>query len=262
MKEELKRAFSSPLFFLTMCVFFITLQGYALPSYFHSLTESIEYRESALALSLGGIFFGGAILLQPFCSPMAHAISHIDDQRSGMMQWSVLRSSVKKHVFRKILSSFLSSAVALGGAFALHALLWNLIAVPYDPVAFPEQEIAFSQEGLFYEWSNIAYALPIYIDITLGLAFTAGVWAVVALAVAVWVPDKLLAVTIPACIYHLWSGSLTFYLFGFRLISPSTLFNDWQTPSRIQEAVLAYGILLVISIIVYYIGVRRRSCYA
>lgn len=262
MREELKRAFFSPLFFLSMGIFFLTLQGYALPSFLSSLAEPIEYRESALALSLGGIFFGGAILLQPFCSPMAHSVSQVDDIRSGMMQWSVLRSSVRRHVLRKVLSSFLSAAIALGGAFAFHALLWNLVALPYNPVAFPEHQIVFSQEGLFYDWANVAHALPIYVDITLGLAFTAGVWAVVALAAAVWVPDKLLAVTIPACIYHLWSGSLTYYLFGFRLISPSTLFNDWQTASRIREAMIAYGILLMISIFVYYIGVKRRACYA
>lgn len=262
MKGEVRRAFSSPLFFLSMGIFFLTLQGYALPSFLSSLAESIEYRESALSLSLGGIFFGGAILLQPFCSPMAHAVSQVDDLRSGIMQWSVLRSSVGKHVFRKTLSSFLAAAIAIGGAFALHALIWNLIALPYNPSLYPEHRVYFSEESLFYSWARIAYAWPIYLDISLGLAFTAGVWSIVALAAAVWVPDKLLAVTIPACIYHLWSGSLTYYLFGFRPISPSTLFNDWQTPARIQEALIAYGVLLAVSLCVYYAGVKRRACYA
>lgn len=92
-------------------------------------------------------------------------------------------------------------------------------------------------------------------------SLSAGVWSITALAAAVWIPDKLLAVTIPACLYQLWSGGLIYHLFGVRLISPSTLFNDWQTPERVRQALIAYGVLLVISLAVYYAGVKRRACY-
>ena len=262
MRGEIKRAFTSPLFFLSMGVFFLTLQGYAVPSFLSFLAEPIEYRESALALSLGGIFFGGAILLQPFCSPMAHSVSQVDDLRSGMMQLSLLRSSVGSYVFRKVVSSFLASAVAMGGAFAIHALVWNIIGLPYQPNIYPEHQLPFAEESFFYNWANIAYALPIYVEISLTLAFTAGIWSVVALATAIWVPDKLLVVIIPAGIYYLWSGNLSYYLFGFRLISPGTLFNDWQTPARVQQAIIAYAIVLIISLFIYYVGVKRRACYA
>jgi hypothetical protein len=263
MKKELKRAFTSSMFFLSFFVFFLTLQGYALPTFINNLVnEPLEIRESALTLTLGGIFFGGAILLQPFCSPMAHAISQVDDLRSGILRWSVLRSSVVNYVARKAIVTFLSASLAIGGAFAIHSLLWNVLALPYNPLAYPNHEVPFAEETLFYAWSHIAYALPIYLQIMLGLAFSAGVWSVTALAAAVWVPDKLLAVTIPACIYQLWSGGLSYYLFGVRLISPSTLFNDWQTPERVKQALIAYGVLLVISLAVYYAGVKRRACYA
>lgn len=233
-----------------------------MPAFFSTLAEPAKYRESALALSLGSIFFGGAILLQPFCSPMAHAVSQVDDLRSGFMPWCVLRGSVRDYVFRKATTSFLAAATAIGGAFVLHAIVWNMVALPYDPVAYPEHAIGFASGSLFFAWAKIAYALPIYVEVTLGLAFTAGVWSVVSLAVSVWVPDRLLAVTIPACIYQLWSGSLTYYLFGFRLISPSTLFNDGQTPERIQDALIAYSVILLVSLLVYHAGVKRRSCYA
>ena len=75
-------------------------------------------------------------------------------------------------------------------------------------------------------------------------------------------PDKLLAVTVPACVYQLWSGGLSYYLFGVRLISPATLFNDGQTMDRVGEALLAYGVLFSLSLIVYYAGIKRRACYA
>ena len=258
MRKELTRAFKSPLFFLSAFIFFITLQGYSVPVF---LSEPAEYRESALALSLGGIFFGSAILLLPFCSPMAHSVSQVDDLRSGIMQWSVLRSSVNRYVLRKTVSTFLAAAVSLGGVFAIHALMWNLLAIPHDPITYPAHELPFSEDTLFYGWSRFAYALPIYVHISLGIALTSGVWSITALAVAIWVPDKLLAVTIPACIYQLWSGGLSYHLFGVRLISPSTLFNDWQTPERVRQALIAYGVLLAISLSVYYAGVKRRACY-
>lgn len=259
MKKELMRAFKSPLFFLSTLIFFISLQGYAIPVF---LSEPTEYRESALALSLGGLFFGSAILLLPFCSPMAHSVSQVDDLRSGILQWSVLRSSAGSYVTRKALASFWAAAAAIGGAFAVHVIVWNLLALPYDPIAYPNHEVPFREDTLFFAWAPLAHALPIYLHIMLGLAFSAGVWSIAALAAAVWVPDKLLAVTIPACIYQLWSGGLSYYLFGVRLISPSTLFNDWQTPDRIKQALIAYGVLLTISLIVYYAGVKRRACYA
>ena len=263
MKKELRRAFTSSMFFLSSFVFFLTLQGYALPTFINNLiSEPLEIRESALTLTLGSIFFGGAILLQPFCSPMTHAISQVDDLRSGIMRWSVLRSSVGSYVTRKALASFWAAAAAIGGAFAVHVIVWNLLALPYDPIAYPNHEVPFREDTLFFAWAPLAHALPIYLHIMLGLAFSAGVWSITALASAVWVPDKLLAVTIPACIYQLWSGGLSYYLFGVRLISPSTLFNDWQTPERVKQALIAYGVLLVISLAVYYAGVKRRACYA
>lgn len=263
MRKELKRAFSSPLFFLSAIVFFLCLQGYALPSFIQGCVyERLENRESALALSLGGFFFGGVILLLPFCAPMAHAVSQVDDLRSGMMQWCVLRSSVCKYVRNKMVSCFLASAVSMGGAFALHAILWNLLAVPYDPVMYPVHEIGFWEESFFSSWATIVHGLPIYIEICLGLAFSAGIWSVTALAAAVWVPDKLLVVTIPACVYHLWSGQLAYHLFGFKLPSPSTLFNDAQTVSSVLQALAAYGVLLALSTAVYYAGLKRRACHA
>ena len=262
MRKELIRAFKSPLFFLSAFIFFISFQGYSIPVFLSFLSEPAEYRESALALSLGGIFFGSAILLLPFCSPMAHSVSQVDDLRSGIMQWSALRSSVGSYVHSKAVSTFMAAAVSMGGAFAIHALMWNLLAIPYAPIAYPAHELPFSEETLFYGWSRFACALPVYIHISLGFALTSGVWSITALAAAVWVPDKLLAVTIPACIYQLWSGGLSYHLFGVRLISPATLFNDGQTPDRVKQALTAYGLLLAISLIVYYAGVKRRACHA
>lgn len=263
MKNEIKRAFTSPLFFLSMAVFFLCLQGFALPNFIHgNIMEPIEYRESALALTLGGIFFGGVLLLLPFCAPMAYATSQVDELRSSMMQWGILRGGVAKYALNKMVACFLASAASAGIAFAVHAVMWNLLAVPYDPVNFPVHEIGFYEESFFLKWSTISHGLPIFIEVCVGLAFSAGIWSIVALATSVWVPDKLLVVTIPACIYKLWGSALSFYIFGVWLPSPDTLFNDAQTIPTITSALIAYGIVLAISILAYYFGLKRRACHA
>lgn len=263
MRKEIKRAFTEPLFFLSMIILFLCLQGFALPSYISDVVnEPLEYRASALTLILGGVFFGGVIMLLPFCAAMAYATSQVDDIRSSMLHWSTLRGGVAKYALNKIVACFMASAVSAGAAFAFHAAMWHILALPYDPIAFPSHEIGFWSESFFAEWSNIQHGLPIIIEMTIGIAFASGAWSVVALATAVWMPDKLLTVVIPACVYKLWNANLTFYLFGFTLPSPDTIFNDAQSIQRNLECLLAYGILLVLATLIYYFGLKRRVCNA
>ena len=263
MRKEIRRAFTSPLFFLSVVVFFVCLQGYAVPAHVAGvLTEPIEYRQNAMMLTLGGIFFGGVILLLPFCAPMAHAVSQVDDIRSSMLQWAVLRSSVRAFARGKIVSCFLAAAASAGIAFAAHTALWHLLALPYDPALYPEHEIGFWTESFFSQWSTIHHGLPIFAEIWVGLMFSAGIWAVVALAAAVWVPDKMLVMTIPACIYKFWSSRLFYHLFRVSLPSPDTLFNDAQTVPHILAALAGYAAVLAVSIALYYAGLKRRTCYA
>ncbi|MEG2266288.1 MAG: hypothetical protein RSC68_18390 [Acinetobacter sp.] len=266
MKAELKRGFTSPLFFLSMAVLFLCLQGYSLPSYcnqwFGEGIEPLELRQSALSMTLGGIFFGGMLLLLPFCASMAYATIQVDDLRSSLMKWSVLRSSIRCYAARKITVAFLCGAIAAGLAFSIHASLWHLLTLPYDPLMYPNHEIGFWQDSFFLEWSTISNGLPMIIEIAFGLALTAGIWSVVALAVSIWVPDKLLVVIIPASIFKLWSANLSYYLFGFRLPSPDTLFNDAQTVQGDLQCLVAYSVLLLLAITVYFIGLKRRACHA
>lgn len=263
MNRELKRAFSTRLFFLSAAVFFLCLQGFALPNFIYGcMHEPLEYRESSLALTLGGIFFGGVLLLLPFCAPMTYATSQVDDIQSSMLRWSVLRGGLRKYAQYRIASGFCASAVAIGVAFTLHSIIWNICAQPYDPIKYPVHEIGFWTESFFFEWSTIHHGLPIYIEVCIGLAFSAGVWSVVALATAVWVPDKLLVVTIPACIYKLWGSGFIYYAFGVWPPSPDSLFNDAQTTESAVGTVTVYILLLSLSIIVYYAGLKRRACNA
>lgn len=260
MREEFTRAIKSSQAWVAFVVCFITLMGYSLAYWIGAILvgEWIEYRESALHLSVGGIFFGGFMLLLPFCAALAYSTSQVDDMCSGMMRWEALRSSVFEYVRSKASTSMLVAAITASGAFALHAIFWNIIALPIDPTSYPNHTIYFSDECIFNGWYVICHGLPVYIEMTIGIAFTASVWAVVALAIAVWIPDKLLTVTIPSFIYYLWDVNVIYYFTGVKLPNPAILFNDGLTVEKAIVSIISYLVVLGVSLIAYYIGCQRK----
>lgn len=260
MRKELERALKAPQVWASFVVCFITLMGYSLAYWIGTILvgEWMEYRESALQLSLGGIFFGGFMLLLPFCAALSHSTSQVDDMCSGMMQLEVLRGSVLKYIRIKAGTCMIVAAAAASSAFVMHAILWNIIALPVDPATYPNHTIYFSKNCVFNNWYTICYGLPMYIEVTLGIAFTASVWAVVALAISVWFPDKLLTVTIPSFLYYLWSANVVFYFTGIKTPHPATLFNDGLTVEKAIISIISYLVILAISLVCYYIGCQRR----
>ncbi|MGM9600150.1 MAG: hypothetical protein ACI3W5_01015 [Faecousia sp.] len=260
MRAELERTLKEPPIWISFAVCFATLMGYSLAYWVGASLagEWMEYRESALQLSLGGIFFGGFMLLHPFCASLAHSTSQIDDARSGMMQWCAIRGTVLKYVRIKVVTCMISAAVAASSAFILHAILWNIIAIPVNPMMYPNHTIYFSNECVFLEWYTVCYGLPVYIEMMLGIAFTASVWAVVALAISIWIPDKLLTVTIPSFLYYLWNADIVFYFTGVKTPHPAILFNDGLTVEKAMISVASYLIVLALALGGYYAGCQRR----
>lgn len=264
MKEEFKRMLFSPAFWLAFGVLFLSLQGYAIPMYVSQCSYQLpmDMRDSALHFSLGGIFFGGMQLIVPFCAALSCTTVQVEDIRSGTLAWSLIRSSKRRYILRKNVCAFLAGALSVGGAFLTHVLLWHMLALPYDPIRYPNQEIGFWEESFFYQWATIRHAAPILIEITLGMALSSGIWAVFSMAVAIWLPDQILMLAIPASVYKLWSGNLSYYLFEFRLPTPDTLFNDAQTVHGDLQCLLCYLVLLLISLALYRQGLKRRIEHA
>lgn len=262
MRQEIRRALSSPCFLFSFAFMFACFLGYSLPSWVCSGWLEIEYRESAFQLSLGAIFFGGVMMLMPFCAAVSHAVSQVEELQSGVARWRALRGSLRRYAAVKMASSALSAACSTALAFVLHAVLWNIIALPVDPVRYPGHEIGFAETCVFSRWYLIAHGLPAYIEITAGIAFSAAVWAIVALAVAVWIPDGLLVVSVPACIYYMWHLQLPTILFGVQIQHPGTLYNDMLTLQSALECIGAYAVVLAASAGLYLAGLRRRVCHA
>ena len=186
-KEELKQVFRSKYFLFSFILLFLCFSGYSFPGWFCAIGIEEEYRESALQLSIGSIFFGSVMMFMPFCASVSHAVSQVEELSSGMMHWRVLRSSLNRYASIKMAASALSAACSTTSAFIIHAILWNVIAIPVDPVHYQAHEIGFADTCVFSKWYLIAHGLPVYVEIALGIAFSAAVWAIVALAVAVWI---------------------------------------------------------------------------
>lgn len=264
MRAEYERAFKSPHVWVSLIVCFLTLSGYSAAYWIgcNLMDEVMEYRQSALQLSLGGIFFGGFMLLLPFCSALAHSTSQVDDIRTGMMRWEVLRSGLQKYVGVKVSAAMSAAALSTALAFALHAIFWNCIAIPCDPATYPMHTLYFAEDCIFRYMYDVCYGLPVYIEMTATIAFTASVWAVIGLATSVWIPDKLLTVTIPSFLYYLWSADVVAYFTGISMPEPGALFNDALTISKAVITVATYMCMLCIGVVVYYMGCRKRCCNA
>lgn len=262
MKEELKGTLFSTKFLLSFGFMFLCFLGYSIPSWLCTAELEMEYRESALQLSVGSIFFGSVMMFMPFCAAVAHSTSLVDEMKTSVMCWRVLRGSVKWYAIKKAIASALGAAIATSLAFIIHAVLWNIIAVPVDPIHYQGHEIGFSETCLFAEWYKIWYGIPMYAEIACGIAFSAAVWAVVGLAIAVWIPDRLLVVSIPACIYYMWHLQLPYYLFGINIPHPGTLYNDSLSVESALQCIVAYVVVLMTSLLVYWKGLMRRACNA
>ncbi len=259
MREELKSAFLNFNFVMGFLVMLICFLGMSIPEWVVSAAWGSEYRQSALQQSIVGIFFGGVMLLMPFCACIPYATRQVEELRTSVMTWKLLRSSLSKYATGKIMASALSGGAAVAAAFIIHALIWNLVALPCDPVAHPYHEISFDPNSLYAEWYAICYGLPMYLSITIGIFISGSTWAVIALAVSVWVPDKLLTVAIPACIYYLLSASILNHLFGWNLPHPATLYNDALTVQQAIQSFTEYVLLFIFACVLYRLGLRRRA---
>ena len=76
--------------------------------------------------------------------------------------------------------------------------------------------------------------------------------------IAIWIPDKLLVIAIPAAIYYIWNADISFYVFDVPLPSPTSLFNDGLSVQKAVTALIMYAIAFAISVGSFYMGCRKR----
>lgn len=256
MRSEIRRALFSPSMLLSCLVVIFCFLGYSVPSWTSTAGSPLDYRASALEQSLGGIFFGGVMLMLPVCGAIPFSLSQVDEIRSGFLTLRGARQSTLHYALSKAAASMLSGGIALTLPFLLHCCFWHLLALPYDPFTYPDQEIFF--RNLYGQWSRIAYAWPMYLWIAFGMGLCGALWALVSLASTVWIPDKLVAIMLPMGVISFWSYGLFSHLLGIRLPSPSGLYNDGLSVERLFQSLGINTFLGIAAFGLYYLGLKRR----
>lgn len=259
MKQEIKNAIKGKCFWGAFAIMLLCLLGLSVPEWICSVDWGSQYRQSALQQSVSGVFLGGVMLLLPFCACLPYATNQVDELRSSVMQWKLIRSSIKKYALSKIISTSISGGTAIAFAFILHSLVWNFIAQPCNPTVNPYHEILFSPRSLYATWYSTLYGLPMYASLAVGMFIAGAAWATVALAISVWIPDRLLTVTIPTCICYLLAANVLQSVFGLYLPHPAVLYNDALTAVDALYALLEYVSIFIIATGVYIIGLKRRG---
>lgn len=260
MKIEIRDSLTNKRFTIATLFMFLCLCGYSIESWIESTGWGREYQPSALQQSVGGIFFGGFMLLLPFCATFSCVLLQVDEIRSHIYYYRAIRTNIRTYIVIKAVSSMVISALTVMCAFLVHAALWNMIALPCDPYTYPYHEIGFF--GLYGDWYKTAYGLPMYIEIAFGMGFCASTWSIVGLATAVWIPDPLIVITVPTIINYFLSYDVFYYFFGWILPHPADLYNDGLTADRLFQAVLLNCAIIFIAFIVYYKGMKRRLQHA
>lgn len=257
MREELKMALLGKRFVFAFLAMFVCIWMRILPDWLVSADWG-DYRPDALHLVIGSIFFGGVMLVLPFCATLPHAISNVDEVQTSFLYWKAMRSPLRKLARLKIISTALSCGLCVMLPFVINIVIWNIVAVPIDPITYPQHEQMFSDGVLYNDWYGVMYGLPMYISTSLGIFLNGALWALVGLAVSVWLPDKLLVMTIPVGVYFLWLYNLPRWMFGVTIPHPSSLFNDGLTLEVLVQGLIATGVSLVLAIAAYYAGLKRR----
>ncbi|MGI6634160.1 MAG: hypothetical protein ACOX7B_03185 [Christensenellales bacterium] len=258
MKQEIRTTFHSPEFWLAVIIFFLSFFGYSLPRWFQDTDAPLEYKDTALQLSIGGIYFGGIQLILSFCASLIGATRQVEEVRGGVMRWRVLRLGMNRYMLRKLFSAALVTALAMAGAFLVQAILWRLIALPPEPATYPAHYNFYSEDSLYHDWYTVAHALPIYVSTATGIALNGAGIAWLSLAVAVWLPDKLIALVMPTLLISAYTGGFFREIFGISVPFFSDLYNDGLTISILWQAMAALIVMMALSAVLYRLGLERR----
>lgn len=257
MKEELRRMFTGHAFwaaFLGMSACFLLV---SVPTWIEvDLPNRPEWRSPALVMAVTPVWFGGFILLLPFCSAMACVPAQIHDLQSSFAHWQVIRSSIRQYVMQKATAGMLGGFLVCALPFWLHALLWQIIALPIDPITYPEHVQYLN--GLFGQWYALAYGLPMFAWIGVGAGLCGSMMALAGLAAAAWIPDQLIAVTLPVAVYFFWSYDMTNVLLGINLPRPSGLYNAYVTWEKTIQCLLMNSAVSLLSVLLFAFGIQRR----
>ena len=89
-----------------MLVMLLCFNGYSIPIWIEIWDWDFAYRESALQLTIGGIFFGGIMLLMPFLASIPAAPLQVEEIRTLFAEQRIFKSSVAQYAKGKLIAAF------------------------------------------------------------------------------------------------------------------------------------------------------------
>lgn len=258
MHVNLRNMFKRPQLYISMAAFLLCLLCSSLPIWIARVSQGDQELISAMDLSFIPVFFGGGILLVPFCAAMAYSSEQVIEIQTGFIKESVIRSSVKQYVGEKATLAGLSGAFALGGACFLHIIFWHIFAGSYNTTLRPDIEVNFAENTLYALLIQTPLGIAAYLHAVVGFAITGAFWSIVGLWIAAVMSDTQLVITIPVVIYYVWKSNFMSYLFGFELPDFTGFYNDGITKESYLVTLLFHTVLLLFVIWDYKRRIRRH----
>lgn len=248
-KDIIRGIFNLRMLLVIVIVFLVQLRPFIQYGIFNSQTTSDYLYLLTLPSSLSGLApFAVLIPIIPY------ATSFCDEYNSGYFRLALIRSERNKYCFSKVMSTFLSGGIAMLVPFLLITLLIIAVGVPTTPAVSLSED--YFNDTI---WFQYMYSLG-GIFVLLGrliLAFLFGaVWALVGLVISIVVPNRYIILLGPFVIYQaLWM------LCSKMQIGPITLLYGMSNiPLYIM--VLFQAVIIIISSLLAFYGIRRRAKYA
>ena len=186
-----------------------------------------------------------------FCA-LPYATSFCDDYTSGYMRYITARSGVKTYCKGRTLSVALSGMIVMACIFTITIIVCVLTAQLPDTI----QTVSFMEHTI---WARMNWLLPYngllaYAGRVLLASLFGAVWAVVALGISTWIPNRHVALIAPFVLYQLlWLLLMNSYLNPLFMLRA----DDRRIPS-IWFVVIYQMVWLIIWGTISYQGMMRR----
>jgi hypothetical protein len=259
MRANMRRMFTQHAFVLAVLFSFIGLNVHVWPDMKTNweVYSGIEYYSSALQFAVQPIYFGGFILAIVVAASFPASGCLIDDLRERLSLYEYVRLGRRRYLSIKAFSASVcgGSAAALG--FILHTIICYSLFLPSNPAKYSSHVLPF--EGTIYEnLYGVWGGTPMILFVALTVFATGMVWALVSLACAVWIPDKVIAAAAPVMVYYLWLWGGLRETLGWFTLSPAVLFSDGLTTSILCYGLIQYAILGAVAFMIFSAGINRR----
>ena len=247
-----------PGFIIAAVLMLIAFASISFPEWYISRDWGAIGQSSALQLALEPIYFGGIMLMFPFAACTVHAPLQVEEIQTGFFWERLIRTSTMRYGLCQIGKNFVSSWLCFFLTFLLHAAFCHILALPSMPEIYDAHEIPYAPDCIYAAWLPIAHGLPIILWTASMLGMSSGVWATLGLAVSVWIPDRLLTISIPTFIYYIFASQTVFRFAGRIIPHPSDIYNDALTADMLVMSLVYYLILFIAFAAIYFIGLQRR----